>query len=312
LGQYVSLNTGLHHTFEWAQASGYGKNPTRNRTALFSSLKVRDAGERFMGLVSIRQERAGNASAPVVPSLGGTIKLSSSLKLRLNATRTYRLPTFNDLYWRPGGNPDLLPENGWSQDGSIVYQRSAGSLYAEAELTGYNSRIRNWIIWLPNGTNWSPENLQFVWSRGLEATGKITRRTGLLTLTLTGFYSYVRSTNEKARFPGDPALHKQLLYNPRHQAGATAGVIWRQLSLGYNHRYTGHRFTTSDETGPLPAYQVGTLTLSRSFAYRTLSFDLQSRVHNLWNSSYQVIAWQAMPGRYFQISLFTQFKPDNP
>jgi outer membrane cobalamin receptor len=77
----------------------------------------------------------------------------------------------------------------------------------------------------------------------------------------------------------------------------------------YNHRYTGSRYPTSDETGPLPSYQVGTLTLGRSVAFRTLQFDLQGRVNNLWNASYQAIAWQAMPGRSFQVTLFTKFQP---
>ena len=27
----------------------------------------------------------------------------------------FRYPTFNDLYWQPGGNPDLEPEKSWYQ-----------------------------------------------------------------------------------------------------------------------------------------------------------------------------------------------------
>ena len=309
LGNALSVNAGLHHTYEWADVENYGNPVTRNRTALFASLKVRDARERFTGLLSIRQERAGPSWVPVIPSLGGTVQLAKSLKLRFNATRNYRLPTFNDLYWQPGGNRTLQPEEGWSQDAGLTFKGSFGTLRAEVDVTAYNSRIRNWIVWLPQGSNWSPSNLQFVWSRGVEVTTKVTQPVGLLTLTGTGFYSYGRSTNEKKRFPGDPALHKQLPYTPRHQAAATLGAGRGPWTLLYNHRYTGSRYPTSDETGPLPSYQVGTLTLGRSLAFRTLQFDLQGRVNNLWNASYQVIAWQAMPGRSFQVTLFTQFQP---
>ena len=309
LGNAVSVNAGLHHTYEWADVDNYANPATRHRTAAFASLKAGDARERFTGLLSIRQERAGTAWVPVIPSLGGTVQLARFLKLRLNATRNYRLPTFNDLYWQPGGNRDLQPEQGWSQDAGLAFKHAFGTLRTELDLTAYNSRIHHWIVWLPRGNDWSPTNLQFVWSRGVEATAKVTQPVGRLTLTGTGFYGYGRSTNEKERFPGDPSLHKQLLYVPRHQAGATLGAARGPWTLLYNHRYTGSRYPTSDETGPLPAYQVGTLTLGRSFAFRTLSFDLQGRVNNLWNAQYQVIAWQAMPGRSFQFTLYTQFQP---
>jgi iron complex outermembrane receptor protein len=309
LGSALSLNAGLHHTYEWADVESYTNPATRYRTALFASLKARDARERFTGLVSIRQERAGTSWVPVIPSLGGTLQLAKPLKLRLNATRNYRLPTFNDLYWQPGGNRALQPEEGWSQDAGLTFKHAFGTLRTEVDVTVYNSRIHNWIVWLPRGSNWAPTNLQFVWSRGVEVTARVAQPVGLFTLTGTGFYGYGRSTNEKERFPGDQALHKQLTYTPRHQAAATLGAARGPWTLLYNHRYTGSRYPTSDETGPLPAYQVGTLTLGRSLTFRTLSFDLQGRINNLWNASYQVIAWQAMPGRSFQLTLFTQFQP---
>ena len=309
LGNVLSANAGLHHTYEWADVESYGNPAVRNRTAAFASLKARDARERFTGLLSIRQERAGPAWVPPIPSLGGTVQPFKFLKLRLNATRNYRLPTFNDLYWQPGGNRDLQPEQGWSQDAGLTFKHTFGTLRAEVDVTAYSSRLRNWIVWLPQGNHWSATNLQFVWSRGVEVTAKVAQPVGRFTLTGTGFYAYGRSTHEKERFPGDPALHKQLPYAPRHQAAVTLGAGRGLWTLLYNHRYTGSRYPTSDETGPLPAYQVGTLTLARSFTLRTVSFDLQGRVSNLWNTAYQAIAWQAMPGRAFQVTLFTQFQP---
>ena len=38
--------------------------------------------------------------------------LKKELKLKGSTAYNYRFPSMNDLYWRPGGNPDVKPEEG--------------------------------------------------------------------------------------------------------------------------------------------------------------------------------------------------------
>lgn len=88
----------------------------------------------------------------------------------------------NDLYWRPGGNPDVKPEEGYSYDASISYRKSINKhLLFDAEVSGYLMNIDNWILWLPKDGNqwvWTPQNKRNVRSYGVELYGKPLSTTG--------------------------------------------------------------------------------------------------------------------------------------
>lgn len=88
----------------------------------------------------------------------------------------YRFPSMNDLYWRPGGNPDVKPEDGYSYDAAIGYKNDLTSwMILNAEASGYLMHIDNWILWLPKDGNqwiWTPQNKRNVLSLGAEFTGK--------------------------------------------------------------------------------------------------------------------------------------------
>ena len=62
----------------------------------------------------------------------------------------YRLPGLNDLYWMPGGNPDLKPEYGYSAEaGSKLSWKSQNKkTKVSFEPTYFNRYIYNWIIWI--------------------------------------------------------------------------------------------------------------------------------------------------------------------
>ncbi|MGV2480682.1 UNVERIFIED_CONTAM: TonB-dependent receptor, partial [Salmonella enterica subsp. enterica serovar Weltevreden] len=51
---------------------------------------------------------------PFIPSIGAEWNVFGPWHWQAKASRLYRYPNFNDLYWNPGGNPNLNPENGYS------------------------------------------------------------------------------------------------------------------------------------------------------------------------------------------------------
>ena len=56
-----------------------------------------------------------------------------------------RMPTLNDRFWRPGGDPDLRPERGWNADAGLAWAparyRIEGPFFASA--------TRDQIVWRP-------------------------------------------------------------------------------------------------------------------------------------------------------------------
>ncbi|MDV7399099.1 TonB-dependent receptor, partial [Arthrospira platensis SPKY1] len=93
---------------------------------------------KWQGQFHLRQELVDGAFTPIAPSLGLERPLTNWLSLKARFSRNYRLPTFNDLYWQPGGNPDLLAESGWSQEATAAARIKIRRQQWQLSLTGFN------------------------------------------------------------------------------------------------------------------------------------------------------------------------------
>ncbi|HKC68050.1 MAG TPA: TonB-dependent receptor plug domain-containing protein, partial [Bacteroidia bacterium] len=82
------------------------------RDALFENVSWNSKNDLFTANVYARQELFN--STTFVPTEGITTALNifKWLVWKTNAGTVYRYPTLNDLYWNPGGNPNLKPEQG--------------------------------------------------------------------------------------------------------------------------------------------------------------------------------------------------------
>lgn len=263
---------------------------------------------------ALRQEWVNGAAAPVLPGAGMRYRIwqlqfagargGIDLRLTANIQRTYRIPTLNELYYFPGGNPDLKPEQGWSQDGGYAAAFSYGAFSLKHELEGFNRHIKDWIYWL-GGAIWTPHNIAGVHSRGMETRNKLEYKAGQVKVHLGLNYVYVLSTTTDSYLPGDGSIGKQIPYTPRYNIQCNVGFQWKgALFFNYNHTYTGYRFVTVDESQYLEPYTTGNLqagyTLYPSGGYRcTLAAQLQ----NVFNTAYEVVGARPMPGRNFLLQL---------
>ncbi len=68
---------------------------------------------RFGMSVTLRKEVHGHEWAPLIPALflESIISESAGLEAKASITRNYRAPSLNDLYFMPGGNPELNSES---------------------------------------------------------------------------------------------------------------------------------------------------------------------------------------------------------
>ena len=218
ISKYDLLNIGVNNTYSEAITKDYVENAHQNRTAVFASYKLHSKNNNWDVVLSARQEFIENKTIPIAPSIGIKGKIFRHFYIKANAAKHYRIPTFNDLYWAQGGNPNLLPENGWSEEASLEHLYNLKKVSWELSATAFNRNIDNWIIWLPNNYGiWSPENILTVWSRGLEYKAKINFRKNKFNFQLSGLYNYILSTNEKASTANDASLDKQLIYVPIHR-----------------------------------------------------------------------------------------------
>ena len=116
--------------------------------------------------LSVRQDFSSDFSSPLVFSFDGSYSLTDNYQVKINASKNFRTPTFNDLYWQPGGNLELVPEKSYQLDFGNVINIGAVSM----QYNGYYISTKDMIKWLPNNEGvWSPINIDDVEIYGAEA-----------------------------------------------------------------------------------------------------------------------------------------------
>lgn len=305
------VNIGINQTNIWAESDGFGGRFSQLRTAIFASYKTFAFKQKLQFTFNIREELVSNTITPVMPYLGLEYTLKWGIKLLGNANRSYRLPTFNELFWKTAQNQKILPESGWGAEIGLAHTTPANTkLRIETKLTYFERIIDNWIIWQPiaAGNGWAPRNLRQVHTAGSEF-----KIAGFYPITPTfqlsgqSQFSVLRSTVSQSELIDDEAQGKQLIYVPRLTHQHRIMAHYKKSYLGYLHTYTGLRFTASDNSNWLNDYQLGSFIVGHSQPFKSISILVQFQLQNCWNAAYMVMADRPMPGRNYLFNFQLQF-----
>jgi len=294
---------------------GYDKGRIELSGAL--SAKWRPA-ERFGLSLVLREELYGTARSPVIPALflDGVLSKRGNLVAKASVSRNYRFPTLNDLYFLPGGNPDLKKESGWTYDAGLSFALGeAGKYRLTGSATWFDSHIDDWILWLWTVKGFlSPVNIKDVHAYGVELHADLSAALSeQWKLDLDATYSWTPSINVGAPITeGDRSIGKQLPYIPEHSATLTAQLAWRSWSLLYKWCYYSKRYTLTSNAktltgGQLMPYYMSNLTLGKEFALRWADLSLKGSVNNLLDEEYISVLSRPMPRINFE--LFIGIRP---
>ncbi len=304
------LDVNTHFVSSKDSVSHTGYENQRSEISLFGALRKGFADRVNVNLM-LRQDWIDGERVPFIPFLGMDFRLKKEVDLILKGSlaRNYHHPSLNDLYWQPGGNPDLLPEDGFSVELGLAYQQKFSDQLFKTEVTVYRTDINNWIVWIPSYQGyWEPRNIQRVLSKGLEYSVQLMGNLSKLQYKLSGSYAYTSAINY-----GDPLIWsdasdgKQLVYIPEH-----SGNMLANLSLGafyFSYQFNGYseRYTTSsnDVTSRdwLYPYFMNDVAIGKHFKLKQLSFSTEFKVYNLFNESYHSILYRPMPGRNYYLTL---------
>lgn len=293
---------GTTHSITRASAPAYNRQVSDYQGAAF--INNRFDIKRFTVLASLRKQWARQQKVPLIPSLAIEYPFTSLATFKGKISRDYRLPTLNDRFWMPGGNADLKSENGWSEEIGLVLAGTHSSIDWQYEITTYNRKIHNWIIWsrLEDQSFFSPQNIAKVWSRGIEQNLDIKYlwNGGEQFLGLKMNASFQKSTNEIAI--GNPQLAEgeQLIYTPRYQAGFKSTLALKKMNFTYRHLLTGgYRGINLN----LPPYDLGYIDVNVKWTLFNQDGVAYLRINNIWNREYQVIENRPMPGLNFMTGI---------
>ena len=294
-----SNNVTLHAIADINENKGSGSSiPKAKRTIGSGSLLFAHEVNAIFGYeASVRKEQTSSYKSPVLFSLGSRFSPVSYYNLKLNISRNFRIPTYNDLYWEQLGNPDLKAESS--------YQGEIGNLFTfkkwSVSGTFYHSRISNMIRWIPSsGGNFRPENTAEVSIYGFESTFHGATKIHDHQFEWNAAYGYTRSE--------DRATNKQLIYVPYHKLTAVLAYSYKRFSADYQYLYNGKVFTHTDNnpTETIDWYVVSNFGLAYTVG-NIAKYTVGCKVLNLWNEQYQSVENRPLPGRNFNMYLTFKF-----
>lgn len=304
---------GANHTSYQATTINYIKpNQNLDKQAVLLGYSLNYFERKLQFDFNLRQEFSSAFSIPLTGSSGLSYQLLKQIKLKANAAKVYRLPTLNDLYWNPGGNPNLKPEEGYTYEGSFEVKLPYKNFLVETEMTYFDKNISNWIYWVPGaGGNPTPINLLKVYSRGTETSSRISFGYKKLK-TQIGFNSaYVLSTSTESNLENDASVNKQLIYTPRYNYGGNFSITYNKFNVSYYHNYIGYRFTTSDNTSWLKPYHVSNLKIAYKHDFQKLTLITSFNINNVFNSDYEIMVQRPMPLRNYEVGLTLIYNKPN-
>jgi len=316
LSEHCDVKVGIDLQHDKVKSNNYEKDRTRMTYSFYGGLKKGWWDERLSLDLLIRMDLVAKRVLPVMPFVGFNVKLTDEqpLYLRFNFTRNYHLPSLNDLYWYPGGNPDLEPEDALEFDADLTYRREfSKTLGASIELSVYKSFINNWIQWKPSDYRfWTPFNIGYVISRGMELSMRIYGSIGKVSYRLSGHYALTKTTDESDEAKEKGYDGRQMIYIPVHHGNGFFHLTYQFWNFGWTTIITGERNTTTNPTEDyshtLSAFTVNNLQIGRQFLFNRWEMSLQFKLNNIFNVQYQSVLWRAMPGTNVEFSVGIDLK----
>ena len=252
---------------------------------------------------------AGRTTAALSPQLGLSVQPTAWAGWRLKGSvgRAFRMPSFNERFYEPGGTPDLRPEDGWSAEAGTALALGRGVTRLQAEATAFATQLRDQIVWQPSFVGpgvqvWKPANVARVRSLGAELSASGQAQLASQVQVDGGlFFTHVAAENRSAQ--ATKAYGRQLPYVPRQQLKVHAGAAWCGLRADMSGRLVGPRFLTADESQQVPAYRVADAQLGYRRTVGPVRLGLSVALRNALDARYSVIRFYPMPPRHAEVRL---------
>lgn len=215
------------------------------------------------------------------------------------AKRSFRMPSFNDLYYTFMGNANLRPEDARQISTTVSYDSWAGITderlwRVKARVEAYHNRVIDKIVALPTASQfrWTMLNFGKVDIDGAELEGElvIPRLVRGISFDITARYTYQRAVNRLEPYAGN-----QIPYIPLHSGSVSAVVAWKGWRADWTSSFTGLRYSTAANT---PDYEIAPFSLSDlRLEKRFGSYLFRLSLNNVFGSRYEVVQHYPMPGR---------------
>lgn len=306
-----NINGTFNSVDTWEKETKTGYMESRPEISALATVRYRPWSR--VGLAIDLREQYYDKFTPLIPAafLDITLWPSYNVIFKASIARNYRYPTLNDLYFQPGGNPELLPEKGFTYDTGLEFTLKTNDRFTlKGEVTAYDSHIDNWILWLPTTKGfWTPRNVKQVHSYGIELKGKASLRLGEWTLWMDANWSRTKAINNGDPVgPADVSVGKQLVYIPEYSSAVMTQVSWKNFFFIYKYNYYSRRYTTSSNEmytnrDELTSYYMNDVSLEKRFKWKQTGISAKFSIYNLFNEEYVSVLSRPMPRRNYGFTI---------
>ena len=258
-----------------------------------------DLFEKSTVKLGARWDDYSNFGDEISPSASVNLWLFDAIKVHALAAKSFRAPTFNDLYWPTEeyfwegfsvggveGNPNLGPEKAVSYEAGI-----SGYFFdkLKTDLTFFKTDFDDLIEWTVDDTRWwRPSNVSSASIKGAELETEV----ALAEHLKANFnYTYLEAKNKNT--------NKWLIYRPMHlYKGRLAYSPLDWLEVGVSGIYKTKRYATASNASALKHYFI----MNSNLTYRlNKHIQISFEAKNIFDKVYQEERDYSMPGRAFYI-----------
>lgn len=234
---------------------------------------------------------------------------SKLLAVKAFAKKSFRMPTFNDLYYADMGNSKLNPESALQYDLGFVLNKDwkQGIVdHFRLQVDGYYNTVHDKIVAYPKGQQfrWTMLNLGKVHIKGVDAMAEVglePAKDWKVTARLQYTYQDARDVTDS-----NTSYYKdQIPYIPWHSGSAILGLSWREWDLSYSFIYSGERY--SQQENILYNHLQPWYTHDMSVVYHAWRWSARLDVNNIFSQDYDVILNYPMPKRNYMLTLEYNF-----
>jgi vitamin B12 transporter len=300
------LTAGGSAAAEQLEADGIGAPRSRPELSAWASESLELLSGRLRLAPGARVDRVG-PFAGISAKVGATLGLAGPLSARASAGRSFRAPSFAELYLQQGlvePNPSLRSEEAWSGDAALVADGGLGF----ASLGAFASLYRDLIVYEPSSfRRLKPFNDGKALVRGVEVDLATAPIRPLLGLAVEVAYTLLATETLRG---AEAELGQDLPHRPRQR-------LYGRLALGGDAagahaevHYVGRQFLDTRNLQPVPAalsFNAGGFVRLRSRPDVRLALEVKNVLGDL---SLQDGFGNPLPGRMVLVTLRAGSRPD--
>jgi outer membrane cobalamin receptor len=295
---HVSFVYGGNFNFDYIKSTDI-KEQKRFYGGGFFELPIYFTG-RFTLTPSVRYDYYSDFKGSFNFKVGCVFKISETASFKSSIARSYRAPTFNDLYWPEDpwaeGNPDLKPETGYSFD--LGFTKIGEKI--QFDIYGFVRYIKDYILWMPGEDNiWRPSN----WGKALYP-GLETQLTFYFLkyftsgINYTFLYTFVLTSDYKLKD------NKRIPFIPMHSVNIFFSFKGEKNYFSIEGYFNSLRYLRASNSAYLPSYIIFNLHYKRFLSKKLTLFI---KIENLFNEQYEVMVGYPMPGTLIKTGMEVHF-----